>query len=51
MLKSQKIEKPNKFLGAVKSKGLNRIAKISYGYLCQRKENISVNNNYIILDL
>ena len=29
-------------------KGLNRIAKIDYGHLCLREENISFKNNYII---
>jgi len=32
-------------------KGLNRIAKIDYGHLCLRVENISFNNNYIIYEL
>ena len=29
-------------------KGLNRIAKVDYGHLCLREENISFKNNYII---
>ena len=29
-------------LGAVKSKGLNRIAKIGYGHLCLRDESLSL---------
>ena len=37
-----------KVLGAIKPKGLNRIANIWWGHLCLREENISFNNNYII---
>jgi hypothetical protein len=35
-----------KCLGAIKPKVLNRIAKIGYGHLCLREENISFDNNY-----
>jgi hypothetical protein len=37
-----------KVLGAIKPKGLNRLAKISYGHLYLREENVSFINNYII---
>jgi hypothetical protein len=36
------------FLEAIKPKGLNRIAKIGYGHLCLREENLPFNNNNII---
>jgi hypothetical protein len=37
------------FLGARKPKqDPNRIAKICYGHLCLREDNLSFNNNYII---
>jgi hypothetical protein len=29
-------------------KVLNKLAKIDYGHLCRREENISFSNNYII---
>jgi hypothetical protein len=35
-------------LGAIKPKGLNRIAKIVYDHLCLREENIGFDKNYII---
>jgi len=35
-------------LGAIKPKGLNRIAKIGQGHIGLREDNISLNNNYII---
>jgi hypothetical protein len=35
-------------LGAIKPKVLNIIAKIDYGHLCLREENLSLNNNYMI---
>jgi hypothetical protein len=31
-----------KGLGAIKPKGLNRIARIGYGHLCMREENLSI---------
>jgi hypothetical protein len=31
----------SKCLGAIKPKSLNRIAKISYGHLCLKEDNIS----------
>jgi hypothetical protein len=37
-----------KCLGAIKTKGLNRTAKIGYGHLCLRMENLSFDKNYII---
>jgi hypothetical protein len=37
-----------KDLGAIKPKGLNMIAKFSYGNLCLREKNLSFINNYII---
>jgi hypothetical protein len=39
----------NEVLGAIKPKGLNRIAKIGYGHLCLKQENLSFINNYISL--
>ena len=39
----------SKDLGASKPKGLHRIAKIVYGHLCLREENLSFINNYSIL--
>ena len=39
-----------KGFGSSKPKGLNRIAKIGYGHLCLREENIRFNNNLIIKD-
>jgi hypothetical protein len=48
---NQNIWKPNNFktiLGARKPKGLNRITKIGYGYLCLREENLSFNDGCII---
>jgi hypothetical protein len=37
------------FLGARKPKqDPNRIAKICYGHLCMREDNLSFKNNYII---
>jgi hypothetical protein len=36
-------------MGAIKPKGLHRIAKIIYGYPCPREEKLSFINNYIIL--
>jgi len=38
-------------LGVSKSKSLNRIAKICYGYLYLREENLSFDNNYMIKKL
>jgi hypothetical protein len=29
-------------MGAIKPKGLNRIARIGYGHLCMREENLSI---------
>jgi hypothetical protein len=45
-----KIGKPNnlKVLGAIQSKGLNRITKIGKGHLCLSEENLSLINIYII---
>ena len=37
-----------KILGAIKPKTLYRIAKIGYGHLCLREENLSFINNYTI---
>jgi hypothetical protein len=37
-----------KVLGAIKPKVLNINAKIGYGHLCLREENLSLNNNYMI---
>jgi hypothetical protein len=37
-----------KDLGAIKPKGINRIAKIGYGHIFLREENLSFINNYII---
>jgi hypothetical protein len=34
--------------GAIKPKGLNRIAKFGYDHPCLMEENLSFNNNYII---
>ena len=34
-------------MGTIKPKGLKRIAKIGYGHLCLREENLSFINNYI----
>jgi len=39
-----------KVLGAIKPKGLHRIAKIGYSHLCLREENLSFINN-VCLDL
>ena len=36
-----------KSMEAIKSKSLNRIAKIYYGYQYLRVENLCFNNNYI----
>jgi hypothetical protein len=46
----QKFGKPNNLIvfGSNKTKGLNKIAKIGYGNLCLREENISLDENYII---
>jgi len=33
---------------AITPKGLKRIAKIGYGRLCLREENLCFDNNYII---
>jgi hypothetical protein len=51
-VKIRKFWKENnlKGFGASKPKGLNRIAKIGYGHLCLREENLSFNNNLIIKD-
>jgi hypothetical protein len=34
-------------LEAIKSKGLNRIAKMGYGHGCPREENLSFDDNNI----
>jgi hypothetical protein len=36
-----------KLLGAIKLKGLNRIAEISYGHPCLREESLSFDKNYV----
>jgi hypothetical protein len=46
MLKIERWEiQTTKDLEAIKPKGLNSIAKIGYGHLCQRGENLSFNEN------
>jgi hypothetical protein len=35
-------------LEAIKPKGINRIAKIGYGHLCLREEDLSFIKKYII---
>jgi len=37
-------------MGAIKPKVLNKMAKIGYGHLCLREENLSFDNNYIKMD-
>jgi hypothetical protein len=36
-------------LGGIKPKGPNSVVKVGYGHLFLREENLSFNNNYIIL--
>ena len=37
----------NQVCGMNRPKIMNRIAKISYGHICMREENLSFDNNYI----
>jgi len=37
-----------KYFGSIKTKGLNRIAKIGYGHICPMEEYLSFNNISII---
>jgi len=47
---NRRIGKPNNLkVGVIKTKGLNRIAKIGYGHIFPMEENINFHNNYMDL--
>jgi hypothetical protein len=48
MTRSKERKAKKKCLGAIKPKGLNRIAKIGYGHLCMRVENLSFDKKIYI---
>jgi hypothetical protein len=38
-------------LGEIRPNGPDRMAKIGYGHICLREDNLSFDNNYIIEEL